>query len=81
MAKVEALGANKVKLSVEVSAEDFAAALQQAYLKNRGKFSVQGFRKGKAPKPVIERHYGEGIFFEDAFDIVFRTATPKLWTS
>lgn len=77
MAKVEALGANKVKLSVEVSAEDFAAALQQAYLKNRGKFSIQGFRKGKAPRPVIERHYGEGIFFEDAFDIVFPDSYTK----
>ncbi len=77
MAKVEALGANKVKLTVEVSAEDFAAALQQAYLKNRGKFSIQGFRKGKAPKPVIENYYGEGIFFEDAFDIVFPESYQK----
>lgn len=77
MAKVETLGANKLKLTVEVSAEDFAAALQQAYLKNRGKFSIQGFRKGKAPKPVIESHYGEGIFFEDAFDIVFPDSYQK----
>lgn len=77
MAKIEALGANKVKLTVEVSADDFAAALQKAYLKNRDKFSVQGFRKGKAPKPVIESYYGEGVFFEDAFDIVFSDSYPK----
>ena len=77
MAKVEALGANKVKLTVEVSADEFAAALQQAYLKNRGNFSIQGFRKGKAPKPVIESHYGEGIFYEDALDIVFPDSYAK----
>lgn len=77
MAKVESAGANKVKLTVQVTAEDFAAALQQAYIKSRGKFSVQGFRKGKAPRPVIERHYGEGIFFEDAFEILFPDSYSK----
>ena len=71
MAKVESAGANKVKLTVEVTAEDFAEALQKAYLKNKGKFFVQGFRKGKVPRPVIERHYGEGVFYEDAFEILF----------
>ena len=77
MAKVETLGANKVKLTVEVSADEFAAALQQAYLKSRSKFSIQGFRKGKAPKPVIESHYGEGVFFEDALEIVFPDSYKK----
>ncbi len=77
MAKVESVGANKVKLTIEVSAEDFAAALQQAYLKNRSKFSIQGFRKGKVPRPVIESHYGEGIFYEDAFEIVFPESYTK----
>ncbi len=77
LAKVETLGANKIKLTIEVSAEDFAEALQRAYLKNRGRFSIQGFRKGKAPKPVIESHYGEGVFFEDAFDIVFPDSYQK----
>ncbi len=74
---MEALGANKVKLTVDIPAEDFGAALQQAYIKNRSKFSIQGFRKGKAPKPVIESQYGEGIFFEDAFDIVFPDSYSK----
>ena len=77
MAKVESAGANKVKLTIEVTAEDFAAALQQAYLKNKGKYFVQGFRKGKVPKPVIESHYGEGVFFEDAFEILFPDSYSK----
>ena len=77
LAKVESAGANKVKLTIEVSAEDFAAALQQAYVKNKGKFAVQGFRKGKVPRPIIERNYGEGIFFEDAFEIVFPDSYTK----
>jgi len=77
LAKVESAGANKVKLTIEVTAEDFAAALQQAYLKNKGKYFVQGFRKGKVPKPVIESHYGEGVFFEDAFEILFPDSYSK----
>ena len=77
LAKVESAGANKVKLTIEVTAEDFAAALQQAYIKSRGKFTVQGFRKGKAPRPVIEKYYGEGIFFEDAFEALFPDSYSK----
>lgn len=77
MAKLESVGANKVKLTVEVTPEVFAAALQQAYIKTRGKFTVQGFRKGKAPRPMIEKYYGEGIFFEEAFDIVFPESYEK----
>ena len=71
MSKVENVGVNKVKIEIEVSKEDFAAALQQTYLKNKGQFSVQGFRKGKVPRPIIEKTYGEGIFFEDAFEAIF----------
>lgn len=77
LAKVESVGVNKVKVEIEVSSEDFAAALQQAYIKNRGKYNVQGFRKGKAPKPMIEQYYGEGIFFEDAFEAVFPDSYTK----
>lgn len=77
MAKVESVGANKVKMTVEITAEDFAAALQQAYVKTRGKYMVQGFRKGKAPKPMIEKYYGEGVFYEEAFDIVFPDSYEK----
>ena len=77
MAKMESVGANKVKVTIEITAEEFAAALQQAYLKNRGKFNIQGFRKGKAPRPVIESHYGEGIFYEEAFEIAFPESYTK----
>ncbi len=77
MAKVESVGANKVKIEITISAEEFAAALQQAYLKNKGKFNIQGFRKGHAPRPIIERQYGEGIFYEDAFDIAFPESYNK----
>ena len=71
LAKIENVDVNKVKVTIEVSAEDFAAALQQAYLKNKSQFAVQGFRKGKVPKNVVESYYGEGVFYEDAFEIVF----------
>ena len=77
MAKVENVDVNKVKVSIEVSKEDFAAALQEAYVKNKGNFAVQGFRKGKAPKSVIENFYGEGTFYEDAFEIAFPDSYQK----
>ncbi|MBT7122559.1 MAG: trigger factor, partial [Clostridia bacterium] len=77
MAKVENVDVNKVKVSIEVSKEDFAAALQEAYVKSKGNFAVQGFRKGKVPKSVVENYYGEGIFFEDAFEIVFPDSYQK----
>jgi trigger factor len=77
LAKVESAGANKVKLTVEIAPEAFAEALQQAYIKTRGKYTIQGFRKGHAPRPMIERHYGEGVFFEEAFDIVFPESYQK----
>lgn len=64
--KVEKLEHNMVRLTVEVPAKDFAKDIQKAYLANRGKITVPGFRKGKAPMQLIERMYGMGIFFEDA---------------
>ena len=56
----EKISSNKVKLTFVVPAEDFDKALNQAYLKDRSKINVPGFRKGKAPRAVIERMYGEG---------------------
>ncbi|MDD5935861.1 MAG: trigger factor [Clostridiales bacterium] len=64
--KVEDLGKNMVKLTIEATAEDFEKAIEKAYQKNKGKINVQGFRKGKAPRAIIERMYGVGIFYEDA---------------
>ena len=67
----EKLSGNKVKLSFTVPAEDFDAAMQKAYLKTRGRINVPGFRKGKAPRRLIESMYGEGVFYDEAFDAIF----------
>lgn len=64
--QVEKLEKSMVKLTIEVSPEEFEKGLQAAYLKNRNKISIQGFRKGKAPRALIEKMYGAGIFYEDA---------------
>ncbi len=67
---VENLEKNMAKLTIEVAAEDFEKALQKAYEKNKSKISVNGFRKGKAPRSFIEKVYGAGIFYEDAANIL-----------
>ena len=61
---------NKVELEIEISAEDFEAAVQAAYLKQRKNIALPGFRKGKAPRKLIEREYGEGVFYEDAVNAI-----------
>ena len=63
---VEKLEKNMAKLTVEVSAEDFEKAIQGAYLKQKNRINIPGFRKGKAPRVMIEKMYGAGIFYEDA---------------
>ena len=68
---MEKISSNKVKLRLELEAQAFEEAVQKAYLKMRGRITVPGFRKGKAPRAVIERMYGEGVFYEEALDIVF----------
>ena len=74
MATVERLEGNQAKLTIEVSKEVFAQAIQQAYIKNVKRYQVPGFRKGKAPRRVIESMYGEGAFYEDAFEAVYGDA-------
>ena len=66
--QVEKLEKNMAKLTVEVSAEDFKAAIKKAFNKNKNRFAIPGFRKGKAPQAMIEKMYGEGVFSEDAAD-------------
>lgn len=66
----ELLEKDRVKFTVEVSTEEWQDAVQKAYEKNKSKFRVEGFRKGKVPRKVIENMYGAGVFFEDALDII-----------
>ena len=75
--QVEKLEKNMAKLTIEVPAEEFEAAIEKAYLKNRGKINMPGFRKGKAPRKMIEKMYGVGIFFEDAANSLIPTAYAK----
>jgi trigger factor len=64
--QVEKLEKNMAKLTIEVSAEDLDKAMQNAYQKAKGRISIPGFRKGKAPRKMIEQMYGKGVFLEDA---------------
>ena len=68
---------NDVMFNMEFSAEEFENAQIKAYQDNKSKFVVDGFRKGKAPRSIIEKKYGEGVFFEDALDELFRENYPK----
>lgn len=68
---------NEVSFKMEFTAEDFEGAVLKAYQTNKGRYSVDGFRKGKAPKKLIEAKYGEDIFFEDAINSLFADSYPK----
>lgn len=78
--QVEKLEKNMIKLTIEATAEDFEAATEKAYLKNRSKMNVQGFRKGKAPRKIIEKMYGKEVFYEDAANIIIPDAYEKAAT-
>ena len=64
--QVEKLEKNMAKLTIEVSAEELEKAIEGAYHKNKNKISIPGFRKGKAPRKMIEQMYGKEVFYEDA---------------
>lgn len=68
--KNEQIEKNLVKLTFEVSAEDFANAINDVYKRNAKKFNIPGFRKGKAPKAIIEKYYTEAVFYDDAINQV-----------
>lgn len=74
---VEKIEKNVATVKIEVSAEDFNKAVNKSYNKNRGQFTIPGFRKGKAPRKIIEAQYGINVFYEDAIDIAFPEAYSK----
>lgn len=68
---------NDVKFTMDFTAEEFEAAVVKAYQASKNQFMIDGFRKGKAPRSIIEKHYGEGIFFEDAINNLFQESYPN----
>ncbi len=68
---------NVYELEIAISGEAFEAAIQKAYLKQRKNIAINGFRKGKAPRTFIERVYGEGVFYEDALEILYPDAVAE----
>ena len=75
--QVEKLEGNMAKLTIEASAEEFDKALDTAYQKNKGKIALPGFRKGKAPRAMIEKMYGKEVFYEDAANALIPSAYAK----
>lgn len=68
---------NQAKFTMEFTAEEFDKAVSEAYQATKGKYAVDGFRKGKAPRKLIEAHYGEDVFFEDAINNMFSKGYPE----
>ncbi len=75
--QVEKLEKNMAKLTIEVSAEELEKAIEGAYQKNKNKISIPGFRKGKAPRKMIENMYGKEVFYEDAANALIPDAYEK----
>ena len=75
--QVEKLEKNMAKLTIEVPAEEFEAAVEKAYQKQKGKIAIPVFRKGKAPRKMIEKMYGAGVFYEEAANIIIPDAYGK----
>ena len=73
----EQVETNVIQLEVKVPAEDFEKAVQKVYLKNVKNINIPGFRKGKAPRKLIEKTYGEGVFFEDAAELLLQETYPE----
>ncbi|WP_077533748.1 trigger factor [Massiliimalia massiliensis] len=80
LAETKNVGTNRYELVVKVDAEKFEAAIEKAYRKNVKKIDIQGFRKGHAPRKIVERMYGEGVFFEDAINDLYPAALQEAIT-
>ena len=74
---VEKLEKSMVRLTIEVSAEDFDKAINKVYNRQKGRMNVPGFRKGKTPRKVLEKMYGEAIFYEDAANDLINSSYPE----
>lgn len=74
----EAAEKSAVKLTITFTGEEWSAAINRAFNKTRGKYTVPGFRKGKAPKAVIENYYGKAAFFDEAFNILYSENYPDI---
>ena len=68
---------NEAKFTMDFTAEEFEDAVVKAYQATKGQFEIDGFRKGKAPRSIIEKKYGEGVFFEDAINYLFQSSYPE----
>ena len=77
--KVEKLENSMAKLTIEVSAEELDKAIEKAYHKNKNKIAIPGFRKGKAPRAIIEKMYGKEVFYEDAANEIIPDAYDKAY--
>ena len=77
MSTVEKVDKNVVSFEFTVSADEFENGIEKAYRKNVGKINIQGFRRGKAPRKIIEKYYGNEVFYEDAINIVLPDAYDK----
>jgi len=66
---VEETGENTINVTIEIAPKAFEDALQQAYMKTRGRISLPGFRKGRVPRKMLESQYGKNFFYEDAMEI------------
>ena len=73
----EKIDTNLYELVIDVDGETFNNAINQAFQKQRKNITIPGFRKGKATRGMVERYYGEGVFYEDAFEIVYPDAVEE----
>ncbi|MDR1560338.1 MAG: trigger factor [Clostridiales bacterium] len=77
MASVETIDQFTVNLTFNINAEEFESGLRYSYNKNKNRYNIQGFRKGKAPRPLIEKAYGENVFFDDAVNFILPQAYER----